>query len=274
MQLGIFAKTFAAQGAAQVLNAVRAAGYQTAQFNMACVGLLPMPDQISESVISDIATASKASDVSIAAISGTYNMAHPDPAIRTDGLRRLGVIIANAKAIGTGLVTLCTGSRDQHDQWRFHKDNATPEAWHDMRTEMAKALQLAEAHGVDLAIEPELANVVSSAALAKKLIDEMKSPQLKIVLDPANLFEIETKRMCREIITSAVDILGGHIAMAHAKDRNPMGEFVAAGTGVVDFSHFVGCLKQSGFNGSLVTHGLTEAEAPAVAIFLKRILEP
>jgi sugar phosphate isomerase/epimerase len=273
MQLGIFAKTFAAQGAAPVLNAVRAAGYQTAQFNMACVGLPPMPDEISGSIISEITAASKSSGVSIAAISGTYNMAHPDPAIRAVGLRRLGVIIANAKAMGTRLVTLCTGSRDIVDQWLFHKDNTTPEAWRDMALEMAKALQLAEAHGVDLGIEPELANIVSSATLAKLLIDEMKSPRLKIVLDPANLFEIETKRRCREIIAGAVDLLGGHIAVAHAKDRNPMGAFVSAGTGVVDFSHFVDCLQQAGFNGPVVTHGLTEAEAPAVAIFLKRVLE-
>jgi sugar phosphate isomerase/epimerase len=269
MQLGIFAKTFAVQGAAPVLNAVRAAGYQTAQFNMACVGLPSMPDEITDSVISEIAAASKSSDVSIAAISGTYNMAHPDPVVRADGLRRLRVLIKNAKALGTNLVTLCTGTRLTTDQWQFHKDNASPEAWRDMRTEMAKALQLAEAHGVKLGIEPELANIVSSAKLAKQLIDDLKSPHLKIVLDPANLFEIETKRHCKEIIACAVDLLGGEIAMVHAKDRNPLGEFVAAGTGVVDFEHFINCLKQAGFDGPLVTHGLNQTEAPSVAAFLK-----
>jgi sugar phosphate isomerase/epimerase len=273
MQLGIFAKTFAAQGAAAVLNAVRGAGYQTAQFNMACVGLPSMPDEISGSIISEIVAASKSSGVSMAAISGTYNMAHPDPAVRTDGLRRLGVIIANAKAMGTNLVTLCTGTRNAEDQWQFHKDNSSQEAWRDMRAEMANALQMAEAHGVDLGIEPELANIVSSAARAKQLINELNSPRLKIVLDPANLFEIETKKACDEIIARAVELLGGHIAMAHAKDRNPRGEFVAAGTGVVDFPHFVSCLKQTSFNGLLVTHGLSQAEAPAVANFLKSILE-
>lgn len=273
MQLGIFAKTFSAKGTLPVLSAVRAAGYEATQFNMACVGLPSMPDEISGSIISEINAASKSSDVSIAAISGTYNMAHPNPAVRADGLRRLAMIIANAKTMGTNLVTLCTGSRDVEDQWRWHKDNSSPDAWRDMRDEMAKALQLAEAHGVDLGIEPELANIVSSAQQAKRLIDQMNSKRLRIVLDPANLFEIETKKMRPEIISRAVDVLAGHISMAHAKDRNPMGEFVAAGTGVMDFSHFVGCLKRTGFNGPLITHGLTESEAPKVAEFLKRVLE-
>jgi sugar phosphate isomerase/epimerase len=273
MQLGIFAKTFLAQGALPTFKAVREAGFETTQFNMTCVGLPSMPDQISPDVVAQIAAASSSAGVSIAAISGTYNMAHPDPAVRADGLRRLGVIIENAKAMGTNLVTLCTGSRDADDQWRWHKDNSSPDAWRDIRDEMAKALQLAEAHGVDLGIEPELANIVSSAQQAKRLIDEMKSKHLRVVLDPANLFEIETKRIRLEIISRAVEILAGHISMAHAKDRSPMGEFVAAGTGIMDFSHFVDCLKQTGFNGPLITHGLSEAEAPKVAKFLKRVLE-
>ena len=84
MQLGIFAKTFAAQGAAPVLKAVRAAGFDTAQFNMACLGLPSMPDDIALDTAKQIAMASITSNVSIAAISGTYNMAHPDPAIRAD----------------------------------------------------------------------------------------------------------------------------------------------------------------------------------------------
>ena len=44
MQLGIFARTFAVQGAVPVLSAVRAAGYDCAQFNMACLGLPSMLD--------------------------------------------------------------------------------------------------------------------------------------------------------------------------------------------------------------------------------------
>ena len=272
MQLGIFAKTFAAQGAIPVLNAVRTAGFETAQFNMACLGLPSMPDDISPDTAKQVAAASLSSGVSIAAISGTYNMAHPDPIVRVVGLRRLAVMIENAKHMGTGLVTLCTGSRDVDDQWRWHKDNASLEAWRDMCVEISKALELAEAHGVDLGIEPELANIVSSAEHAKRLIDEMKSPRLRVVLDPANLFEIETKRNCLKIISNAVELLGGHIAMAHAKDRNPLGDFVAAGTGVVDFAHFIKCLRDVGFDGPLVTHGLSEAEAPSVAAFLKSTL--
>ena len=60
--------------------------------------------------------------------------------------------------------------------------------------------------------------------------------------------------------------------MAHAKDRAADGSFTAAGQGVIDFAHFIGCLGAAGFDGPLVTHGLSAAEAPGVARFLARLL--
>ena len=136
---------------------------------------------------------------------------------------------------------------------------------------MGKAAALAEAHGVDLGIEPELANVVNSADAAKRLLNELASPRLRIVLDPANLFETASEDERPRIVAQAVEMLAGSIAMAHAKDRDPTGGFVAAGGGVIDFPHFFACLRQAGFDGPLVTHGLSEAEAPGVSAFLKKV---
>ena len=272
MQLGIFARTFAVQGAVPVLSAVRAAGYDCAQFNMACLGLPSMPDEIPSGTAEEIAAASREAGVGIAAVSATYNMIHPDPQQRAIGLRRLGVIAASSRAMGTRLVTLCTGTRDPHDQWRHHPENATPEAWRGLLTEMSKAVELADRFDVDLGIEPELANIVSSAPLARRLIDALQSPRLKIVLDPANLFEVTDSAKRLALVAEAVDLLADRIVMAHAKDRDAAGQFVAAGRGVIDFRHFVSRLAAAGFDGPLVTHGLEEAEAPSVARFLRDIL--
>ncbi|MDQ0474757.1 sugar phosphate isomerase/epimerase family protein [Labrys wisconsinensis] len=272
MQLGIFAKTFDAQGAVPVLRAVAEAGYATAQFNLACLGLPSMPDRIEPEVAASVGAAAGQTGVGIAAVSGTYNMIHPDPAVRRAGLARLEVLCAAASAMGTRLVTLCTGTRDAEDQWRWHPDNASPEAWRDLLAEMTAAAALAERHDVELGIEPELANVVSSAVRARRLIDEIDSARLRIVLDPANLFEVAEEDERRTIVARAVDLLAGDIALAHAKDRHADGSFATAGQGVVDFAHFVGRLRAAGFDGPLVTHGLAAAEAPGVATFLQRVI--
>ena len=269
MRLGIFAKTFPGTDPAAVLGAVRDAGYACTQFNMACCGLPALPEAVDPAVVRAVAAAARETGVDLAALSATYNMIHPDPAVRREGLARLAVLVEAARALDIPLVTLCTGTRDAEDQWRHHPDNADPSAWADLAAEMERALALAEAAGIDLGIEPEQANVVVSAGDARRLIAEMGSRRLKIVLDPANLFERATPEEARRIVAEAVDTAGEAIAMAHAKDRDAAGAFVTAGTGVVDFTDVIARLRAVGFDGPLVTHGLAAAEAPGVAAFLR-----
>jgi sugar phosphate isomerase/epimerase len=270
MRLGIFARTFAGSDPRTVLAAVAAAGFPAAQYNMACSGLASLPAAVDAAVTDQIRAAAAAAGVEIVALSATFNMIHPEQAVRDDGLRRLAVLTRVAAAIGAPLVTLCTGTRDPEDQWRGHPDNATPAAWRDLLASMAVAVGHAEAAGVDLGVEPELANVVSSAAAARRLIDELQSPRVKVVLDAANLFETAPPDAQRAIVTRAVDLLADRIVLAHAKDRRADGSFVAAGRGVLDYRHYIAGLRRAGFAGTLVAHGLAAAEAPAVAAFLRQ----
>jgi len=273
MRLGIFAKTFPGNDPNSVLAAVANAGYAATQYNLACSGLPSMPDSVGNDATDAVRRASGAAKVELVALSGTFNMIHPDPKVRATGLRSLAMVIDAAKRMGAPLVTLCTGTRDPDDQWRAHPDNGTPEAWSDLLFSMETALDFAEAAGVDLGVEPELANVVSSAKIASHLIDALKSPRVKIVFDAANLFEREGSSERRFIIERALDQVGDHIVMAHAKDRNEDGSFATAGKGVIDYPHYLRALREVGFRGPLVTHGLAAEEAADVAKFLRRVLE-
>jgi sugar phosphate isomerase/epimerase len=273
MKLGIFAKTFEGTQPGPVLKAVAGAGFVCAQYNMACSGLASMPDTIDEGQAHAIAGAAHKAGIEIAAVSGTYNMIHPDRAVREAGHRRLAVLAERSHAMSTRLITLCTGTRDPYDQWKEHPDNGTPEAWRDLLEAMETAIGIAERYDVDLGIEPELANVINSAQKARRLIDEMQSRRIRIVLDPANLFETATLDEQRTTISAAIDLLADRIVMAHAKDRNPDGSFATAGKGVLDYSHYLGCLKAIGFTGSLITHGLAAKEAEDVSRFLSEKLE-
>ncbi len=272
MRIGIFAKTFPGKDPASVLAASAASGFAGVQYNMACSGLEPLPDNLPAAAIRAVARAAAAHRQTIFALSATWNMAHPDSALRTEGLRRFEGLARAGRAMGTRILTLCTGSRDAEDQWRHHPDNASPQAWADMRASLDGALDLAETHDLLLAVEPELANVVDSATAARRLIDQAGSDRLRIVLDPANLFEQASPARQRYLVEQAVDLLADRIVLAHAKDRAPDGSFVTAGSGVIDFDHFLRGLQAAGFAGPVVTHGLTAAEAPRVARFLTGIV--
>ncbi|MGR9221215.1 sugar phosphate isomerase/epimerase family protein [Rhizobium leguminosarum] len=272
MQIGIFAKTFPGSTPLEVLKAARDAGYASVQYNMACSGLSSLPTEVSDEVANAVATASQQTGVNVSAISATYNMIHPDLATREAGRRSFEAIAAQAKLMGSQLLTVCTGSCDAQDQWRHHPDNDTGSAWSEMVKEFRHLVQIAERYDVRIGVEPELANVINSAHKARTLLDTMQSDRIVIVFDPANLFEKEEPEAQKAIIETAVHLLEDRIEIAHAKDRNADGGFATAGKGVIDYPHYISALRDAGFRGDLITHGLAANEAAGVSDFLHSVL--
>lgn len=271
MNVGIFAKTFARPSLEATLDAVRAHDLDCVQFNLACAGLPTLPDQLDHAVIERIRGALTARGLQVAAISGTFNMCHPERAERAKNLVRLRVLAGACRPLGIGLITLCTGSRDPLDMWRRHPDNDTPAAWRDMADCIGQALQIAEAADVTLAFEPEVANVIDTARKGRRLLDEMRSPRLKVVMDAANLFHTGELARMPEILGEAFELLAGDMVLAHAKDLNHDGEagHQAAGTGALDYDLYLGLLRGAGYNGPLILHSLDEAQVDPAVAFLR-----
>ena len=85
MQLGIFAKTFSRRSLGETLDAVAAHQIDAIQFNMAVTGGPSLPAEIPQAVSEHVRAAVGARGLTMSAVSGTYNMAHPDPGVRSDG---------------------------------------------------------------------------------------------------------------------------------------------------------------------------------------------
>ena len=276
VRIGIFARTFARASPEGVFDALVGYGLGDTQFNMSVAGLSSLPDEIAPALADRVRVAAARRQIALAAVSGTFNMIHPDEEVRRDGLRRLGVMASACDRLGTSTVTLCTGTRDPQDMWRRHPDNARPEAWRDLLATMQGALETAEEHGVTLAFEPEVANVVDSAEKGRRLLDEMRSPRLKVVMDAANFFDARDPArrlsLSEEILEKAFELLGEDLLLAHAKDVNGSGEVVAVGKGDLDFDLYLKHLNEAGYGGPLVMHGLAEAEVEGSLAFLRHKL--
>jgi sugar phosphate isomerase/epimerase len=264
MKVGTFSKIFTRPRLEQALDALSAAGLESAQFNFESAGLPAMPDALDPGLCRHIRLQFAKRNLELSALSGTYNMAHPDPAERQLGLSRLRVQIGACAELGTKVITLCTGTRDPDYMWRTHPDNSTAEAWADLVGSLEQALPTAEEHRVVLAFEPEISNVVDSPTKARRLIDELGSPWLKVCMDGANIFPTDTLGRMGEILRHAFDLLGNDIALAHAKDLVTDGEAgnKPAGTGMLDYGLYLHLLERSGFSGTLILHSLKEEEMP------------
>lgn len=271
MEIGIFARTFEAPTLAGVLDAVAAHDIRHIQLNTSCMGLSDMPDGLDSAACRSARREIDARNIKVASLSATYNMIHPDLAVRAQGMRRLSVLASRAAELGTNLLTLCTGTRNPDNMWRDHPQNDSPEAWADLLGAMEQALAPAETYNVNLGIEPEVSNVVSSPAKARELLDTFGSDRITIVMDGANVFPRGTIHRQREILDDAFDLLGDRIALAHAKDLSRDGEagHEAAGTGLLDYDYYLYLLRQSGYKGAVVLHSLTPEQVPGCVRFLQ-----
>jgi sugar phosphate isomerase/epimerase len=275
IQLGIFAKTFDRPDVASCLQAVADAGIPATQFNLSVAGLPTIPDQpVPSDVVNGIRAAADQAGVALAAISGTFNAAHPDPAHRQTYLARFPHLCAAARDLQIGIITLSSGTRDPEDMWRWHPGNTTPQAWADSRSTLQALATLAENHGLTLAVEPEHSNVVATADQAITMLGQIGSPALKIIYDAANLLDPDSYNpaAAAAAITRDIATLGPHIALGHAKELIAGRAPAAPGTGLLPWPLIVQTLHEAAFDGTLVIHGLPETGVPIAVTTLKAAL--
>ena len=284
-QIGIFAKHLSRPTPEELFEVIAGYGFNCVQFNAACLGIPSLPDTIDQTLWHRTARAARSAGVKVVALSATFNLLDENKLRLADNFRRLELLAQGAAMLGTDLVTLCSGTRHQQDMWTYHPENQSPAAWRDMTDAMQRALDIAVVHDVYLGIEPEVANVVSNAEDAARLIAEVDSDRIRIVFDPANLYRPPADpRRDAYVITNALLLLGNRVAIAHCKDvadpiakqvahqsQQGLYEHVAAGTGILDYRHYVSELKRLVPESvPLILHGLTEAQIPASVSFMQQ----
>jgi sugar phosphate isomerase/epimerase len=270
MKLGIFAKTFSRPTIEELFQSIASCGINSVQFNLSCARLEPLPKHVPSELAQRIADAAEQVTIALSAISGTFNMAHPDPVDRRSNLLKFEVLCEVAARLRIPVVTLCTGTRDPVNMWKWHSANDSEEAWVDMVQSIESALIAAERNNLILAFEPESENIVNSASRARKLLNELRNVRLRVVIDPANLISPGCNQ--KEVLDEAFALLGDSIVIAHAKDRDKDFQACAAGKGILDFEYYLQCVKRSGFNGPLIMHGLEERDVAFARYFLRQTL--
>ena len=276
MKLGNYSLEIAAGSIEELFRKARDYGFSQMQFDYASAGIEEMPAFIPDSLNREIANEAVRYGIEIAAVNGTFNMAHPDPAVRNEGVVRFEKIAASCDTIGCKLITLCTGTRTRDYMWATHPDNNTPEAWIDMTAVMEQLILIADRYDVNLGIETEASNVVNSPEKAKKLIEDLKSPRLKIILDAANLFHLgmAKRENVKQVISKGIELLGSWIVIAHGKDiKEGEGlDFTGAGKGIIDFDFFLKELVRIGYKGGMILHGIkAEEDIPGCVEYIRNI---
>ena len=243
-------------------------GFEAVQFAFSSIaeteftpnGQIEIPAVIPSAAIQAVRENAEKYGIPVEVINGTFNMAHPDRGIREEGIRHFEILCRAAKELGAKYISLCSGTRNADHLWSPHPDNDTQEAWNDMLDTVSHCTKIAETYGITLAVESEASNIISTPERARRLMDTVGSPNLKMILDCANLFHAGEahKENVREILEHAFALYGDDIVLAHGKDiREGDGiDFCGTGLGIVDFAYTAALLEQYDFTGNMFLHGI------------------
>jgi len=151
------------------------------------------------------------------------NISAADDVLRGIALDSMLKSIASAPRFGCDTIVTESGRRDVGG---FERCVAS----------FREIMPVAEKAGVTVCVEPSYAQSVPSAWTMRGLIEEVGSPKLKVLLDPANI-------LVYDATNRPFDVLGQDIVLAHAKDctvdEKGMPSFPSAGEGQVDWHPFI-----------------------------------
>lgn len=209
------------------------------------------------------------------AVLGCYlNLAHPDPAKLRDIQSRYYGHLRVAALMGAGVVGTETGA--PNPEYKMDANTHTDGALDTFIRGLAPVVERAEHWGVSLAIEPVWKHIVYDADRAVKVLDAIKSPNLRIILDPVNLLYPGNADQREKVIGDAIDKLGDRVAVIHLKDFVRDGDelrSIAAGTGEMDYTQVLRFMKERKPYIQATLENTSNDNAVQAREFLQRLYE-
>ncbi|MBQ7989960.1 MAG: sugar phosphate isomerase/epimerase [Oscillospiraceae bacterium] len=180
------------------------------------------------------------------AVLGCYlNLADPDENRLRANTEKYLAHIRFASHLGCGVVGTETGA--PNSAYKYEPACHTEESLRTFIQNLRPVVGYAEKMGVIFAIEPVFKHIVCDPVRARRVLDEINSPNLQIIFDPVNLLSADNCGRREQIFEQVFDLLGKDIAVVHIKDyvvREGEIVSVAAGTGEMDYKSIMGFIKR------------------------------
>lgn len=248
MNLGILAHSFGKMNSRKLAETVRSHGFQFVQLALAkalddfdyTYGML------SPGLANYVGERFHQQGVRIGVLGCYINPIHPDPEIRRNEINRFKEHLRHAGAFGTRIVATETGDALTYKD-RYPSEYAE-KTWTILKHTIEELAEEAEKWGVFVGIEPVSVHTVATSEHMLRLLEEIPSSNLGVVLDPCNLIDHRNIESQDQVIQDAFRLLADRIVLAHVKDISidPGGKKseVRVGDGYLNLQLFLGLLKK------------------------------
>ncbi len=186
-------------------------------------------------------------DVDVCVLGCYKNLADPDKEKLEKTINSYKTHIRFASYLGCGLVGTETGA--VNTEYKYSPENHTDSALETFIENLKRVVEYAEKMGVCVGIEPVYKHIMYNTERTRKVLDAVDSTNLRVILDPINLFNAENESQQHEIIDSAFELFGEEIDVIHMKDYKVVnGEIISRpvtlGEGQFDIPYLFSILKK------------------------------
>ncbi|MHB8897668.1 MAG: sugar phosphate isomerase/epimerase family protein [Thermoguttaceae bacterium] len=276
LKVGVTTQIYASVPLAEAVAQIKDAGLQGVLCNYTFSDVRFNPLNPDWTAAEKIAKAFQQAGVEIVAVFGYQNLVAPDPAQRRQAQERMENLIRNWKRLGCPNISTETGTLNTASQWLASPENGTEKAYVQFREAIGGLVKLAEKTGAVISLEAYWKNIIDSIDRAERLLREISSPALKLVMDPCNYLRKEDLPRQDAILEDMFRRLGKEIVVAHAKDVAPADDgttLPAAGMGVLNYPLYLRLLAQLGRPMHLLLEHLTLDDLPRADRFVREKLK-
>lgn len=232
----------------------------------------PILTAISPGTASYFGNAFRQAGIQIAVLGCYVNIVDTDPHKRAQALAAFNTHLRLARDFGASLVGTETGSVGLG----YTTDNFTEEAFQEVVISVKAMVAEAERFGVTVGIEAGLHHPLYTAPLTRRLLDEVPSNNLQVILDCANLMSPTNYLHQEAIIMEALKLLGNRIAIIHLKDfivQDGAIKIVPVGQGWLEFEPILRYMKYERPHIQGILESTPESHLGESIVFLQRIYE-
>jgi len=243
MTVGVLAHLFGSLPVHTLAEQVSAKGFRHVQLALwkAIDGYdFTKPGKLSPGLASMIGEAFDRQGVSISVLGCYVHLFDRNEEQRRTNIERFKELLRHARSFGCSIVAAETGTNPGNEY--------NEQDWVNMRNTLRELAEEAERWGVYVGMEAANGHLIGTAPELRKMLDEVPSSNIGVVLDPGNLLTTGNFERQNDVIEEAFSLLGERVIAAHAKDRtlNEQGELVTvpAGFGQMNYELYMKLLNQ------------------------------
>lgn len=275
MKLGIFNSVYGHRPLQEVVQKVTNHGFDCIQLTLSFSDVECRPEAIQPDDAKKVRDAFAKAGIGIVALAGYTNLMNPNLAQRASDLHRFKKMVTLCKHWGTDVIATETGSVSSQGPWTDCPENHAEDTFLQCVEVVRELVNFAEGHGVKIAIEGYVYNVVDTVRHAVRLRELIPSHSLGYVLDPNNYFLPHELKDVPGKLQEIFDGIAGHSLLGHAKDVTSKDGVIStprAGTGQMSYPHLASLLKERTPHLPMVMEHLTEDQVLETKGFVEKHL--